>query len=280
MKRAIAIAATALCVTHSVGATPCEPAKLARGAPLRLSYGPGGLGTVPEACGADEAALVADGTALVAVEDFYGLLSASVALRGRWRFDERTWVSLQIPGLDFRYSANATVDVSSLDVGAGALGLHRSILEGPRVSVAPYVRVLIPTETVYQRARRWGFDQGLSAVWRPSSKVELSGGTGIPYYDVVDGSHALASLLPTATADLALMPWPAFAGVLGAAVRLRSGRDGGFESFDPRAGVRLHVTGHLEIELAAAFPVGGRDRTDVIAGLYVGWVDATRRISP
>lgn len=280
MKRAVAIAASALLVSQSVAAAPCEPAKLAHGAPLRLAYGPGGLGTVPEACGADEASIVAGGAALVAVEDFYGLLSASFALRARWRFDERTWVSLQFPGLDFRYSANATVDVSSLDIGAGALGLHRTMIAGPLVAVTPYVRVLIPTETVYQHARRWGFDQGLSAVWRPSSNVELSGGTSVPFYDVVDGTHDLASLIPTATADLALMPWPVFAGVLGASVRVRSGRDGGFESLDPRAGLRLHVAGHLEIELAAAFPLGGRDRTDVIAGLYIGWVDATRRVSP
>lgn len=279
-KTPLAAMAGMLLAAGPAWASPCSPGKLARGTPLRLEYGPAGLGSIPSSCGADEAAITLDGSALIAIDDFYGVLKVGAAVRGRLRLDDRNWISFGIPGLDYRYSANASVDVATLDVGAGALGWHHRVVARDQLALSPYVRVLVPTESVYRNARRWGFDQGLAVTWQPSALLALSGGTSFPFLAVVSGSRAHTSLVPTATADAVVTPWPPFAAVAGMSLRLRAGRDAGLESFDPRVGLRLHLVGHVELELGAAFPIGGRDRTDVIGGLYVGWVNATARRQP
>jgi hypothetical protein len=262
----------ALATSRTASADPCRSAQPEAGAPARLSFGPAGFGSLPEACPATEASLQGFGTLLVAMEDFYGLIDAGLAPRARLQLSERTWISAWLSGFEYRYSANATVEASSMGLGAAAVGFHHAFALGRSIGVAPFVRVLYPMESGYLNATRYGFDHGLSAVAALGSSVEAVGGVSFPALLTLNGHTLHTSYSPTLVAEAVLKPFRVLSLLVGAGLRLRSGDDRGFDGFDPRVGLRLFPVGGLRVELGAAFPVGGRDRTDLVGGLNLGWI--------
>ena len=74
--------------------------------------------------------------------------------------------------------------------------------------------------------------------------------------------------------DGALRPWRWFAVLGGVSMRLVPGDDEPFESFDPRGSLRFYPWRGIFIDLAATFPVGGRDRTNAAGALNLGWLFA------
>lgn len=274
MKRAVGVLSllTVSALGAGARALPCQARLPESGAPARVSFGPGGLGSVPEACPVTDSALQGFASALLAFDDFYGWLDAGVAPRFRRRVGESGWLSLWFPPLQYRFSANATIEASSLGLGDAALGYHHALFLGERVAVAPYARALYPLDSSYRHATRYGFEHGVATSVQLAPRLELVGGVAFPAFFVQNGACVHASFIPSFEAQAVWSPLRWFGAVLGAGVRFRSGDDTGFESFDPRAALRFYPAGGLRIELAAASPLWGADRTDLLLGLNIGWV--------
>lgn len=272
----IAVAALAGVALSSRPAGACDAPRAedgrprAAGTPVRVPLGPGDLGVLPEACEATEASLETRAAVLVATEDLYGSLQAGVGLRGRLVVADRTWLSLWTPSLEHRFVANATVEASRTSMGGGVLGAHHRIRLGP-ASVAPFARLLLPTETGFERASRWGGEHGVVATGRLGDRVELVGGFAFTLVTTVNGGRGLSLLTESIAADLVYRPWRAFAVAGGTGLRFALADSKPFESFDPRLSLRFYPVRGLFVVLGAALPLWGRDRTDAGLALSAGW---------
>ncbi|HET9959267.1 MAG TPA: hypothetical protein VFQ61_32480 [Polyangiaceae bacterium] len=242
-------------------------------APASIGVGPAGLGTVPEACPGRDVRLRAGGSVLVARADFYGLLQTTLEMGLRYAFGRNDWFSLSVPGLQYRFAANATIEASSTSLSAGAFGYHHSFRLGPGLRFSPWLRVLIPTETNYRHARRYAVEQGFSVLGALSPRVSWMFGLAFPVYVTLIGGADHYVMTQAYVSELAYQPWPVFSAAAGAGLRIRSGERRGFEAFDPRLCLRLHVSSVWHAELAAAAPLWGTDRTDLLAsfGLYAAF---------
>jgi hypothetical protein len=143
---------------------------------------------------------------------------------------------------------------------------------GPNTAVSSYLRVLLPTETVYRHATRYGFEHGVVGTSRLGSRLALVGGLSFPTLLVAGPGTVLASYQPTIGSDLVVTPAGWFAAAAGAGLRWRFGDDAAFESFDPRVALRFFPWRGSRVEVGALLPLAGADRTDVIVGLNLGWI--------
>jgi hypothetical protein len=244
------------------------------GAPARLGPGPAGFGSLPEACPGSDLALQADAALLVATDDFYGSLSAGVAVRGRYAVSDRFWFSLWTPGVEYRYVANATVTAGSTDLSAGAVGVHFPLRLGSRAELAPYARLLIPTESVFVNAMRYGVDHGVAFAWLAARPLSLVGGATFPALFTDTAGQVHANYQPGLGVEAVYAPWAFFTLVAGTTVRWRFGDDRAFESFDPTLALRFFPWRGLRAELGARLPLFGADRTDAALAVNVGWMFA------
>jgi hypothetical protein len=269
--RARILAATLSLLTPNVAHALCEPGS-EPAEPARIGAGPAGFGTLPEACARTEIGLQGEAALLdAAKEDFYGSLMAGVAIRGRFALDERAWVSASLPGAEFLYVANATVETSAVELGASALGVHVSLPATKRARLAPFVRALVPTETVYRNATRYGFDHGFTFQARLLRKLDGIFGASFPLL-LVDGSGTVhSSFQPLARAEGAYSPFRWFTLNAGFSLRFRGGDDAAFESFEPLLGLRFFPHRRVRIELAGRLPLAGHDRTDLGVALGAGY---------
>lgn len=271
----IVLALLASCVVSSPApAVACEAngdRPRAAGTPVRVPLGPGDLGVLPEACEATEASLETRAAVLIATGDLYGSLQAGVGLRGRAVVAERTWLSLWTPSLEYRFVANATVEAERASLGGAVVGAHHRLPIGERTSVAPFARLLLPTETGFARAARWGGEHGIVATTRLRERVELVGGFAFTLVSVVNGGSALSVLGESLSADVVYRPWRPFALAGGVGTRFALAGVKPFESFDPRLALRFYPLRGLFIVLGGAVPLWGRDRTDVGLALSLGY---------
>jgi hypothetical protein len=275
MSRALAVASACLLLLGAARdalAGPCASEQPEAGVPARIPLGPAELGSLAEACPRNELSLRGFASVLIAEQDFYGMLHAGVALHARLRLPGSAWLSFQLPGIEHRFVANATIEAESTDVGAGSLGFHQGLPVGERLQIAPFVRLLAPTETVYEHATRFGFDHGIAGVWRLEPQLELAGSLSFPTLLTLNHGSLHVVHVPTVGVDAVLAPWRFLAVVLGAALRVRAGSDEPLESIDPRVATRLYFASGGVAEIAAAFPISGADRTDVILAASVGWI--------
>ena len=269
------ILATLLAVTCIIHANvaraeaPCEGANgLARpgeGTPIRVPiFGPADFGTAQEVCARSRISLESRAALLVAESEFYGTLLAGLALRATFVLPRKTWISLWMPGIESRYVANATVDTTQGSLGAGALGFHGTFFELPEIALVAYGRALLPTETLFTNATRYGIEPGISALYRPGSSVEVPIGIAFPMTFTAGPGTVTSLVAPAFSADVVWRPVRGFGIAGGAAIRPA-------ESFDPRAQLRFYPWQNLQILLAGLFPVAGTDRTSAAVSLSFGW---------
>ena len=256
--------------TRGLAACASDPES---GVPVRVPItGPADFGVLPEACPATSVAARGRAAILVAERDYYGSLFAGAALAGRVAVGNGVWLSLWAPGPEYRFVANATVEQDSADLSAGTLGVHVPLEVDRRLVVAPYGRVLIPTETVLSRGTRTGIEQGLSAVVRLGDRVELVGGWAFPLLFTDGGASVRTLFAPAVSTDIVLRPFRALAIAAGAAVRVVPSDPDPLESVDPRASLRLYPWRGTFVDVSGALPLGGRDRSDVAAAIALGWI--------
>ena len=120
------------------------------GAPVRAPLGPSDFGVIPEACPQYELSLRGNMGVLIDEPDFYGVLDLGATLRARLPLPGGGWVSASVPGFAYKFVANATVEADSAYLSASTIGLHVPVHVSSIFSMAPYVRWMLPTETIVE----------------------------------------------------------------------------------------------------------------------------------
>jgi hypothetical protein len=102
--------------------------------PIRLAMGDAAdFGAAQEACPRTSMSLESRASVLVAAKDFYGRLYANASLRGSFVLTDDVWLSIYVPGLEYRFVANATIDAGRTSLGAAALGVHYASGNNPHL---------------------------------------------------------------------------------------------------------------------------------------------------
>jgi hypothetical protein len=267
----LALLAT-IALAAPAAAEPCDSLQPEAGVPVRAPIAAADLGMLPEACPSTSIEARGRLRPLIDEDDFYGNLHAGGALRGRLELPDGVWLSAHFPGVDYRFVANATVEAESIDLSASTLAAHLALPIDDDVQLAPYLRVMLPTETVLQHAHRWGFEHGIAAVVRFHQRLEMVGGYALPVLLTSQQARTEVTYTPTFSADLHFRPWRWLSLVGGLAVRISVGEAEVLESYDPRAALRLYPWRGAFIDLAGAFPLLGRDRSIAAVGGTLGWL--------
>jgi hypothetical protein len=264
-----------LLVARSAGAAACPEAWSAAAGPLPAGVGPADFGAVPEACPASEIALRARGTLLVAsaAPDFFGSVAAGATLRARLLVGERTWISLALDAVTFRYVANAVVTSSGLAFGPPTVGVHRALGHRDDLALAVYLRALLPLDTAREEGVETGGEAGIAArlTAGPGAHVGLEGGLALPVPVDVVGGQAHPALRPAALVEGWWAPRPSVALFAGVGARAQAAPDPSFTSLAPRAAARFALRRGVWLAALVEVPVVGADRTDLVAALYAGW---------
>lgn len=246
----------------------CERGRIGPRLPLGVTLGEADMGMTPSPCGGRTLSLEGRGTALLALDDFYGAIDAGAVISGTYPLNGRLWLSGAIAPLQFRFVQNASIAATTLGLGASTLGLHAWVVDGARWRVSVYGRVRVPTETGRQYAATVGVEPGVAALWSPSPRVTVAFGASLQGLFTVLGSHTVSRMTAQVTADVGvLLRW--FEPVLGAELRVGSDDDGAFEYVAPKLGLRFHPGRRWVIALDAMMPLGGIDRTLARAALGV-----------
>lgn len=260
-------------LTTTALAAPCTDTGTERvgdRTPIRMAMGDAAdFGAAQEACPRTAVTLESRASALVATDDFYGRLYANVSVRGLVAlppmFAARPmWLSLFAPGFEYRLVANATIDQTRASLGAGALGWHMGVFNHDRTALALSVRALLPTETIFQRATRFGFEPGLALVYVWNTRFELNGNLALPGTFTTQRGGMISAHAPSLSSDFVIRPGRAFALAAGGNLRL-------LDAFDARLQVRFYPKSRLVVALGMSAPLYGRDRTDVALALSAGW---------
>ena len=264
-----AVALWVLCLLPGVArAERCGGQTAPHGAPIALTLGPADFGATPPTCASTGVALEGRGTALIDTPDFYGALTAEAVLTGSFALGEETWVSGAVNALRYRYVQNASIVGTHLGLGPTTVGLHRVVARGERWRVAPYARLLLPTETGRSFSVLLGAEPGVAASFAPVSGLSLGGGLSLPVTVAVLGARTLWRLAPRASLDAAYAPWRWLEVAAGAELRLAP--EGGLDFMAPKVAVRLYPWRTLHVQLAGMMSLVGLERTDFRASLGVG----------
>lgn len=265
----------AVVLPSGVFADPCHYGQPEGGVPTRAAQGPADFGMLPEACAATAVVLDTSAGLTIALEEFYGNVGLNASLRARLAWSDALWFSATLPGLDYRFVANASLEATQLDLGATTVAVHAGSVVSDKVQLAPYFRLLLPTETVYQSALRLGIEVGVSSVARVHPLVELVSGVSLPLFIVTHGSGDDVRLGANASVDVNITPYEWWVISLGVGARLFGGDTlEPLESVDPRIAMRFYPWEGLMVDIAARTPVLGADRTDASVSLGLGWIFA------
>lgn len=264
-----ASAALALWLAAGVAAaaSPCAGSRPGVGVPIQVraaADNAADFGTPQEACARTSVSLDNRLAVLDASDVFYGSVYFASNLRGTVDLPWGFWISFAVPGLEYRYVANATVDQKTVSMGAGALGVHVPVMSDARTQLTLAVRALVPSETIFVRAKRYGFEQGLSLLRQLGPHLELDGNLGAVALATVGPGRETLRFSPFVSTDLVYRPWRALG--LAAGANLRP-----LDALDLRMQVRVYPYRRLAIALGAAAPVVGRDRTDLALAFSLGW---------
>jgi hypothetical protein len=241
--------------------------------PLPGGIGPADFGAVPEACAATDAMLRlrAALTAASSMPDYYGSLMGVATLRGRYQLGEQSAVSFAADVINYRYINNANLASEGPSVGPATVAFLQTVGLGAGAATTVYARALLPVDSARQNGIETGLEIGAGLRARAGARWIIAGGLALAApADIVGGQiHARLGSSLLAEAWLRLRPWVAF----GAGIDTRVGASPTFElvSTVPRAAVRFRLPRRLWMAALVELPVAGRDRTDLIGGLFLGF---------
>jgi hypothetical protein len=234
---------------------------------------PADFGAVADPCGGSDLMLRARGAFLIASEmpDYYGSITAGGLLRARRRITARSWLSMGLDAVTYRYVNNAGLASRGASFGPATLGVHRTLHGGDRHALAGYARALLPLDTARVHGVEMGLELGISGrqVW--GGRAALVGGLSVTTpLDIVAG-QAHGRLEPGGAVELWYAPGPRLGLFAGATGRFVAGPETAFITAVPRAGARFALGRRLWSVVLVELPVAGRDRTDLVASLFVGY---------
>ncbi|HEY2899016.1 MAG TPA: hypothetical protein VGL59_00460 [Polyangia bacterium] len=244
--------------------------------PLPAGDGPADFGQVPEACPGLDVLARLRSTLLVASDypDYYGNVMASTMVRLRYPLTARTWMSVGLDVVTFRYVANAVVRSHAFDVGPPTVGVFRDVGHVGPGALALYARLLLPLDTARTNGVLLGGEAGVS-YWRPlRSRFAVQVGVAAPVPVTVIDGQAHGAFRPAGVVEASWRAGRVAALIIGATGHLEATPDPGLLSLAARAGLRLALARGINAALIGEIPFAGSDRTNAIASLFVGWTPA------
>ena len=241
--------------------------------PLAGGTGPADFGAVPEACGATDALLRLRGAladAASAPDDRRSLIGVAT-LRGRYQLAGQSTLSFAADALTYRYFDNADLVSQGASAGPASVAFLQTVPIGAATATALYARALVPLDSARQSGIETGLEIGVGLRTLAGSRWVIDGGLALAApADIVGGQiHVRLDSSGLAEAWLRLRSWAA----LGAGIDVRVEASPGFElvSTVPRAAARFRLPRRFWTAVLVEVPVAGRDRTDLITGLFLGF---------
>jgi hypothetical protein len=241
------------------------------------TYQPADFGAIPEACPGTDLLLRLRGELVDAsgAPDFFGRVIATGTGRGRRRLNARSWISVVVDLLTYRYVNDAGLASNTFSFGPATLGYHLVLAARPRGVVAAYARALIPIDTARQAGSiATGGEVGATARARIRRRWLVDGGLSLAVPVDVAGGQTHGQFQPAVLAEAWFAPKETFALFAGVSARFEAAPDASFIMLAPRVGLRAALRHGLSFAFLAEAPVAGIDRTNVIASLFLGWTPA------
>jgi hypothetical protein len=234
---------------------------------------PADFGAVPEACPGNDLLLRLRGELVDAsgAPDFFGRIIATGTGRARRRINARSWISVAVDLLTYRYVNDAGLASNTFSFGPATIGYHLVLVAQPAAAVAAYARALIPLDTARSGGIETGGELGAAARARLARRWLVDGGLSLAAPVDVTGGQGHGRFTPAALAEAWFAPKPTFALFGGAAVRWEAAPETKLVSLAPRVGLRAALRHGLSLAFLAEVPVAGTDRTNVAASLFIGW---------
>lgn len=270
-----AIVLLALLISTRAGAAPdaCPGRNDPATGPLAGGIGPADFGAVPEACGATDAALRLRVALLVASTrpDYYGSVIGTTTLRGRYQLGARSTLSVAADVLDYRYVNNGGLASKGVSAGPATVAFHQMFVLGAATATSLYARVLLPLDTARENGVATGLELGGAIRTGAGSRVVIDGGLALAApADIVAGQTHLR-LQPSALGEAWVRLGPSVALAGGVDVRVAAAPELDLITAAPRVAARFALRRRWWAAFLLEFPVAGRDRTDLVAGLFAGF---------
>jgi hypothetical protein len=239
---------------------------------------PADFATVADPCGASDLTVRARGAFLIAPEmpDYYGSIIADAMMRARRRITARSWLSFGLDLVTYRYVNNGGLASQGASFGPPTLGYHRTLYADGRRAVAGYARALLPLDSARFHGVETGLElgaglrQALGSHVAPPRFVLLAGLSAALPVDIVAG-QAHGRVEPGAAVELWFAAGTRLDLFGGGITRFAIAPEPAFITAVPRAGARLALSQRVWTSVLVELPVVGRDRTDLVASLFLGY---------
>lgn len=269
----VALAATLTAAPSARAEEACARAPRAITGPLPGGTTPADFATVADPCGASDLTLRVRGAFLIAPDmpDYFGSIISDAMLRARLVVGPGAWISFALDFVSYRYVNNAGLAARGASVGPGTLGYHRLVYGDDRLVFTGYLRALLPIDSARENGIETGLELGAAARRMVASRFGLIGGLAMSAPVDLVGGQAHGRLQPVAAVELWFAPTLRLGVFLGGTMRAQLAPEAVLLSVVPRAGARLALGRKLWLGPLVEVPVVGRDRTDFIANLFLGY---------
>jgi hypothetical protein len=270
---AAAAAAASLAAPVVRAEQACAGAPRAIAGPLPGGTAPADFATVADPCGASDLTLRLRGAFLIAPDmpDYFGSILSDAMLRARLVVASGGWLSFALDLVNYHYVNNAGLAASGASVGPATIGYHQTVYGTERGAVTGYARALLPVDSARENGIETGLEIGAAARGMLTGRLALAGGLGLSAPVAVVGGQAHGRLEPVAAVELWFAPTPRLGMFVGGTTRAQVLPEAFLVSLVPRAGARLALGRRLWLGPLVEVPVVGRDRTDFIASLFLGY---------
>jgi hypothetical protein len=251
----------------------CPSTWEAAAGPLPGGTGPADFGAIPNPCRADELLFRLRTALLIApsMPDYYGSLVEGALLRFQWALSPESWLSLAADAITYRYVNSGGLVGSSWSAGPPTVAYYRTVASTTATQAAAYVRVLLPLDSARSAGFEAGLELGASVRTRLGRRFALDGGLALTApVDLVAG-ETHGQLEPMGLVETWYSPRPAAALALGVYVQAQLAPDAALLTLAPRMTGRVALRQGLWLALLVEVPVLGRDRTDLVGSLFLGY---------
>ena len=233
--------------------------------PARASLLDGDLGLARRVCPRDEIALAGTGLVLADLDDFYGHVRASAVLSASYAADEHTELFVDAELLRYE-TVISSINADHLGLGHLSLGAMHVLAEDDAWTFGASTRLVLPTALgLYDNTWPLGLDALALLAWQAHPRLRLRAHAGaLGTIGAGAGPHAPRGAA-LAGAGLAYRPvdWLAF--VVDADASFA--RTAALDHLALAPALRFAIGTSLGIELAATFPLAGRERALTAATL-------------
>lgn len=240
-------------------------------APIELPLRDDGIDAVPGACGRTVLDARLRGTALLDLPAFYGTLAGSFMIGIRYKENNYFQWELGTRAIDYRFAQNASLVLSEIAYGpayVGAAGLFSARLGDRDLPLAwsPSLRVSIPFSDSGYDIAVTTMRPAVAATLELSERVHIHGRGALLLWlaGASDRTRGRVAVSMAVDGAASLRSWLAV--TMGTEVQ--SGWYGlGLDHWLMRGALRVRLAGRYRLELGAAVPLVGSERTDVVLGL-------------